>query len=168
MSVVLGIDPGTATLGWGLVREQGNDLSLVGCGVIRTPAKTPLAERLLAIYTGLNELLRRHEPMGLAVEKLFFTKNVTTGIAVAHARGVVLLAAAQAGLPVAEFTPMEVKQTLTGYGGADKQQMQTMVRLLLGLPEVPRPDDAADAVAVAICYHRLARYRQLTGASFEP
>ncbi|HBY94477.1 MAG TPA: crossover junction endodeoxyribonuclease RuvC [Chloroflexi bacterium] len=165
MSVVLGIDPGTATLGWGLVREHGSDLSLVGCGAIRTPAHSPLHERLLAIHTELNELLHRHRPAALAVEKLFFTKNVTTGIAVAHARGVVLLVAAQAGLPIAEFTPMEVKQTLTGYGGADKQQMQTMVRLLLGLTDVPRPDDAADAVAVAICYHRLARYRQLADAS---
>lgn len=168
MSVVLGIDPGTATLGWGLVQEQRGDLSLIEYGTIRTPAKSPLPRRLLAIHTALNGLLHRYEPAALAVEKLFFTKNVTTGIAVAHARGVVLLVAAQAGLPIAEFTPMEVKQTLTGYGGADKQQMQTMVRLLLGLAETPRPDDAADAVAVAICYHRLARYRQLADPSAEP
>lgn len=162
MSLVLGIDPGTATLGWGLVRERAGDLSLVEYGAIRTPPHTPLPRRLLQIHEELTELLHRHRPTGLGVEKLFFTKNVTTGIAVAHARGVVLLAAAQAGLDIAEFTPMEVKQTLTGYGGADKQQMQTMVRLLLGLADVPRPDDAADAVAVAICYHRLERYRQLT------
>lgn len=162
MSVVLGIDPGTATLGWGLVREEGDNLSLLEYGAIQTPANTPLHERLLTIHTELTELLHRHKPAALAVEKLFFSKNVTTGISVAHARGVVLLAAAQAKLDIAEFTPMEVKQTLTGYGGADKAQMQTMVRLLLGLTEVPRPDDAADAVAVAICYHRLRRYQQLT------
>jgi crossover junction endodeoxyribonuclease RuvC len=162
VSVVLGIDPGTATLGWGLVREEGDNLSLLEYGAIQTPANTPLHERLLTIHTELTELLHRHKPAALAVEKLFFSKNVTTGISVAHARGVVLLAAAQAKLDIAEFTPMEVKQTLTGYGGADKAQMQTMVRLLLGLTEVPRPDDAADAVAVAICYHRLRRYQQLT------
>src|SRR5690606_26264859 len=126
-----GIDPGTATLGWGLVREEGDNLSLLEYGAIQTPANTPLHERLLTIHTELTELHHRHKPAALAVEKLFFSKNVTTGISVAHGRGVVLLAAAQAKLDIAEFTPMEVKQTLTGYGGADKAQMQTMVRLLL-------------------------------------
>lgn len=161
MSVVLGIDPGTATLGWGVVRSVRGDMRLVDCGAIRTPAKTPLESRLLTIHTELQALLHRYEPETVAVEQLFFTKNVTTGIAVAHARGVVLLAAAQAGLPIVEFTPMEVKQTITGYGGADKAQMQQMVRLLLGLDEPPRPDDAADAVAVAIACHTLRRYHQL-------
>ncbi len=151
MKTVLGVDPGTAITGWGVVAGDGRQLHLIEYGVIRTSAKVPLPDRLLAIYNEMTALLRRHTPDVVAVEKLFFRRNVTSALAVGHARGVVFLAAAQAGLPVVEFTPVEVKQATTGYGGADKHQMQEMVRWLLKLEEPPRPDDAADALAVAIC-----------------
>ncbi len=160
---VLGIDPGTAIVGWGIVEGDEQDMALVGHGVIRTPANLPLVERISLIYDGINQLLDEHQPRGVGVEQLFFARNVTTALPVAHARGVILLAVHQRGLPLVEFTPMQVKQAITGYGSADKQQMQQMVRLLLGLDEIPRPDDAADAVAIAICYHQTARYSQLTG-----
>jgi crossover junction endodeoxyribonuclease RuvC len=156
----LGVDPGTAITGFGLVRDDG-DLSLVACGVITTPAGTPLAERLLAIHRELAALIEQHEPEAVAVEELFFSKNVRTAMSVGQARGVVLLAAAQAGLPVFHYKPTEVKQAVSGYGGADKAQVQEMVRLLLGLDAVPQPDDAADAVAVAVCHLHGARWRTL-------
>jgi crossover junction endodeoxyribonuclease RuvC len=159
---VLGIDPGTAIVGWGMVEGEGQDLRLLEYGVIRTPAHMPLSERLLLIYDGIRELLDTFQPHGVGVEQLFFARNVTTALPVAHARGVILLALQQAGIPLREFTPMEIKQAVTGYGKADKQQMQQMVRLLLGLESIPRPDDAADAVAVAICYHHVAAYGRLT------
>ena len=158
--LVLGVDPGTAITGFGLVRDDG-DLSLVACGVITTPAGTPLAERLLAIHRELAALIEQHEPEAVAVEELFFSKNVRTAMSVGQARGVVLLAAAQAGLPVFHYKPTEVKQAVSGYGGADKAQVQEMVRLLLGLDAVPQPDDAADAVAVAVCHLHGARWRTL-------
>jgi crossover junction endodeoxyribonuclease RuvC len=159
---VLGIDPGTALVGWGVVEGEGQELHLVEYGTIRTPAHTPLAERIHLIYDQLQEILERLQPDGVGIEQLFFARNVSTALPVAHARGVMLLAVHQHGLPLAEFTPMQVKQAVTGYGGADKQQMQQMVRLLLGLNEIPRPDDAADAVAVAICYHHTSRFSHLT------
>lgn len=158
---VLGIDPGTATVGWGVVDGDGSELALVEYGTIRTPARTPLAERLGTIFGELNVLMERLEPDGVAIEQLFFAKNVSTALPVAHARGVMLLAAHLRGLPLSEYRPMQIKQTITGYGGADKEQMQHMVRLLLGLDEIPRPDDAADAVAVAICFHHTHRYDRL-------
>ncbi len=160
---VLGIDPGTAIVGWGIVEGEGQELALVEYGTIRTPANTPLVERISHIYEELNAILERFRPDGVGIEQLFFAKNVTTALPVAHARGVMLLAVHQRGVPLAEFTPMEIKQAVTGYGGADKHQMQQMVRLLLGLDEAPRPDDAADAVAVALCYHQTARFSALTG-----
>ncbi|MGB0385776.1 MAG: crossover junction endodeoxyribonuclease RuvC [Ardenticatenaceae bacterium] len=158
---VLGLDPGTAIVGWGVVDAEGQDMSLVEYGTIRTPAKRPLAERVTLIYDNLNELLDRFQPDGAGVEQLFFARNVTTALPVAHARGVMLLAIHKRGIPLKEFKPTEVKQALTGYGRADKRQMQQMVRLLLGLNDVPRPDDAADAIAMAICYHQMARYTRL-------
>lgn len=158
---VLGIDPGTAIVGWGVVEGEGQELALLDYGVLRTPAHQPLPERLALIYTGLNEVLDRFRPDGVGVEQLFFARNVTTALPVAHARGVILLAVQQRGIPLAEYKPMEVKQAVTGYGHADKQQMQQMVRLLLGLEEIPRPDDAADAVAIALCYHHTTRYARL-------
>lgn len=161
---VLGIDPGTAIVGWGIVEGEGQDLRLLEYGVLRTPAHMPLPERVLLIYEGIRELLETHKPHGVGVEQLFFARNVTTALPVAHARGVILLALQQAGIPLQEFTPMEIKQAVTGYGKADKQQMQQMVRLLLGLETIPRPDDAADAVAVAICYHHVAAYSRLSGS----
>lgn len=163
--LVIGIDPGTATTGYGLVRElKDGGLEAVDYGVILTPAGTPMPERLDQLYQQLNEILLLHQPASGAVEKLFFQRNVTTAISVGQARGVALLALAQAGLGVSEYTPMQIKQAVAGYGGADKQQVQQMVRALLNLDDIPRPDDAADALAVAICHLHSARtealYRQ--------
>lgn len=149
---VLGIDPGIAITGYGLVDGDNGGIRFVAGGVIRTAAKLPLAGRLLEIFNGVSQLITEYHPNQVAVEILYFAKNVTTGMAVSHARGVVLLAAAQAGLNIAEYTPSQVKQALTGYGKADKQQMQAMAQRLLKLTELPKPDDAADALAVAICH----------------
>lgn len=160
--LVLGIDPGTATTGYGLVRdtEQG-ELLVVDYGVILTPAGMPLEKRLLLLYDRLMEILLLHRPDQGAVEKLFFQRNVTTAIAVGQARGVAMLALAQKNLPVAEYTPLEVKQAVTGYGGAQKLQVQMMVQAVLQLAELPRPDDAADALAVALCHLQSYRIRAL-------
>ncbi len=160
--LVIGIDPGTATTGYGLVRE-GRDGSLkVGdYGVIQTPAGLPMPKRLLQLYHELQEIVALHRPDSGAVEKLFFQRNVRTAISVGQARGVALLALAEAQLPVAEYTPMEIKQAVAGYGGADKNQVQQMVRALLGMDSIPSPDDAADALAVAICHLHSARLRSL-------
>ena len=147
----LGIDPGTATLGYGLVRERDDgSLACVHFDVIRTRAETPMPQRLKIIYDELAGLVKRFQPDRAAVEELFFARNVTTAMSVAQARGVVLLALQNAGLPIAEYKPNAIKLAITGYGGADKSQMQEMVRLLLALERRPRPDDAADALAVAI------------------
>ncbi len=159
--LVLGIDPGTAITGYGLVRETEEGLALEDCGVITTPAGQPLPLRLQAIYQGLASLIEQTRPSTAAVEELFFGRNVRTALSVGQARGVTLLALADAGLPIFEYKPMEIKQAIAGYGSADKQQVQEMVRMLLDLPEVPRPDDAADAVAVAICHIHSARMAQL-------
>lgn len=158
---VLGIDPGIATTGYGIVRERDATLEAVAYGVISTPAHTPDVSRLQAIYRDLSALIEEHQPTSCAVEKLFFSKNVSTAMSVGQARGVTLLALADSGLSIAEYTPNEIKQAVTGHGGADKQQMQEMVRLLLGLDDIPRPDDAADALAVAICHHHMGRYQRL-------
>jgi crossover junction endodeoxyribonuclease RuvC len=147
----LGIDPGTAIVGYGLVREHNDgSLEAVTYGVIRTPAKTPMPERLQTIYDSLNSIIEKYNPDRVAVEELFFSRNVTTAITVAQARGVILLALQNANLPIAEYKPNAIKQSISGYGGADKRQMQEMVRLLLGLESIPRPDDAADGLAIAI------------------
>ncbi len=159
--LVLGIDPGTALCGYGLVRQERDEMSLVAYGAVSTPANSPLPARLLQIYNELNGLIERHHPDAAAVEKLFFAKNSRTALAVGHARGVALLVAAQAQVPVFEYTPNEVKQAIAGYGGADKNQMQQMVRVLLGLDFVPEPDDAADAVAIAICHLQSSHLQQL-------
>lgn len=162
MRVVLGIDPGTGRTGYGLVRqEKDGSLSALAYGVIETPARTPMPQRLVMLYKEINELLLLHRPDGAAVEKLFFSRNVTTAISVGQARGVALLALAQAGLDIGEYTPNEIKQAVSGYGSADKHQMQEMVRLLLNLETVPRPDDAADALAVAITHLHTAPWRAL-------
>lgn len=158
---VLGIDPGTAITGYGVVEEVQGDTRSVAFGVIRTPAGQPLPSRLQSIYRAVRELALEWEPGAAAVEELFFSSNVRTAMSVGHARGVVLLALAEAGLQVAEYTPSAVKRAVTGYGNADKVQMQEMVRLLLGLSDVPRPDDAADALAVAICHLHSARLSAL-------
>lgn len=147
---MLGIDPGLATLGYGAVEGLTDPVSL-GWGVIKTPAKAPIADRLQTLYDGTIELIDRFDPSVMAVEKLFFARNVTTAMAVGQARGVVLLAAAQKSIPIDEYAPSEIKQAVTGYGNAEKAQIQQMVAIILGLDEIPRPDDAADAVAAAIC-----------------
>jgi crossover junction endodeoxyribonuclease RuvC len=160
--LVIGIDPGTATTGYGLVREnEDGSLSLVDFGAILTSADLPMHKRLLELSRQLQELLLLHRPQSSAVEKLFFQKNVRTALTVGQARGVVLLALAQAGIEVSEYTPLEVKQAVTGYGGADKSQVQHMVRALLSLRDIPRPDDAADALAIAICHLHSQRLQQL-------
>jgi crossover junction endodeoxyribonuclease RuvC len=150
--LVLGIDPGTATTGYGLVQEDETGLALIDCGAITTPAGQPLASRLQAIYRELAAITSTHRPDAVAVEELFFSRNVRTALSVGHARGVTLLALADAGLPIYEYKPLEIKQAIAGYGGADKRQVQEMVRMLLNLDQVPQPDDAADAVAVAVCH----------------
>lgn len=147
----IGIDPGTAIMGWGIVDEQGGALSLVAYGALTTPAGMPAHDRLVILYTGLQKLLAEHRPELAAIEELFFGKNVNTAITVGQARGVALLALAQAGLPIHEYKPTVVKQAVAGYGGADKKQMQEMVRMTLRLASAPKPDDAADAIAIAIC-----------------
>ncbi|HMQ33101.1 MAG TPA: crossover junction endodeoxyribonuclease RuvC [Chloroflexaceae bacterium] len=152
MTRTLGIDPGTATMGWGIVDERAGQLSLVAVGALTTPASMPQPERLRILYDGLRELIARYTPDDAAIEELFFGKNVNTAITVGQARGVALLALTQAGLPISEYKPTVVKQAVAGYGGADKKQMQEMVRVTLGLDAAPRPDDAADAVAIAICH----------------
>ena len=158
---VLGIDPGTATTGYGVVEEVGGDLTSLAFGVIRTPAGQPLPARLQSIYRAVRALATEWQPAAAAVEELFFSSNVRTAMSVGQARGVTLLALADAGLDVAEYTPLTVKQAVTGYGNADKMQMQEMVRLLLRLEKAPRPDDAADALAVAICHLHSARLTAL-------
>ncbi len=158
---VLGIDPGTAITGYGVVEETGGELVLQTFGAIRTAAARPLPARLQAIYQKLRDLAHTWQPDAAAVEELFFSRNVRTAMSVGQARGVALLALADAGLPIAEYTPTEVKQAVTGYGTADKAQMQEMVRLLLGLATLPCPDDAADALAVAICHLHMARLTEL-------
>ena len=160
MTLAIGIDPGTATTGYGLVRETSDGgLEPVHFGVITTPKGMPDAERLDILYQQLSAILREYKPTLCGVEKLFFQKNVTIAITVAQARGVILLALAQAGLNVAEYTPNEVKQAVAGYGAADKRQMQEMVRILLSMPQIPKPDDAADALAIAICHLHSYRLR---------
>jgi crossover junction endodeoxyribonuclease RuvC len=159
--LILGIDPGTAITGYGLVNEEEGALALVECGAITTPSGQPLPERLQIIYQGLVEVIDQHQPAAAAVEELFFSRNVRTALSVGHARGVTLLALVNAGLPIYEYKPLEVKQAIAGYGGADKRQVQEMVRMLLDLDSVPQPDDAADAVAVAVCHIHSARMAAL-------
>ena len=160
---VLGIDPGTAITGYGVVEGDGDSLALTTYGAITTPANEPLAQRLQQIYHELQALITEWQPETAAVEELFFSKNARTALAVGHARGVALLALIDAGLPIQEYKPAEVKQAVAGYGNAPKGQVQGMVQLLLGLDEIPRPDDAADALAVAICHFHSARWRSLAG-----
>jgi crossover junction endodeoxyribonuclease RuvC len=159
--LVLGLDPGLATTGYGLVEGDGHDLKVVAYGVLRTPPHTPLAARLLQLHEQLSQLLVQYRPAVVALEELFFSTNARTAIIVGEARGVLLLTAAEAGLEVAEYTPLQVKQAITGYGQADKSQVQQMVRILLNLAEIPYPDDAADALAVSICHHHSARMAAL-------
>ena len=160
--LVIGIDPGTAITGYGLIREdESGNLAAVDYGVIQTPAGQPMPQRLLELYRQLKEIVLLHRPDSGAVEKLFFQKNVKTAITVGQGRGVSILALAEADVPVAEYTPLEIKQAVAGYGGADKSQIQQMVRAILQLESIPQPDDAADALAVAICHLHSSRMQSL-------
>ena len=151
---ILGIDPGIATVGFGVVDAERGRQSFVSCGVITTPAGTPLSSRLDRIYSDLGELISTFNPDAAAVEELFFNTNITTGISVAEGRGVILLSCFHAGVPVYEYTPLQVKRAVVGYGRAEKKQVIDMVKRLLGLKSAPKPDDAADAVAIALCHAR--------------
>jgi crossover junction endodeoxyribonuclease RuvC len=154
---IIGIDPGTGILGFGVVDVNKGKTKLVTAGVITTPAHTPIDERLEEIFDGLTEIIAETKPEVMSIEKLFFSQNVTTAISVAQARGVAMLTGRKAKLPIAEYTPQQIKQTLTGYGKADKKQVQEMVRIQLGLTEVPKPDDCADALAAAITHYMMSR-----------
>ncbi len=156
---VIGLDPGTARTGYAILEtEGGHMLTAVAFGVVETPPADPLPRRLLFLYQQIRELLLLHRPQSGAVEKLFFQRNVSTAIQVGQARGVILLALAEAEIPVAEYTPNEIKQSVSSYGSANKRQMQEMVRLLLGLETIPQPDDAADALAIAITHLNWQRF----------
>lgn len=149
---ILGIDPGTATMGWGVVRQDGNRLRYMQHGAITTPSDWEMPRRLGRLFDGVSELVRGYRPETVAIEELFFNTNTTTAITVGQARGVAILAAYKAGIEVAEYTPLQVKQAITSYGRADKRQVQEMVKALLNLREIPKPDDAADGLAIAICH----------------
>lgn len=153
---ILGIDPGIATVGFGVVESENNRFRLITCGVISTPAHTSLSSRLEQLYDDMQKLLDTFQPDAVSVEELFFNTNITTGISVAHGRGVILLACQKAGVAIHEYTPLQVKQSVVGYGRAEKSQVMDMVRRLCNLNAVPKPDDAADAVALAICHGRSA------------
>lgn len=160
---ILGIDPGFAIVGWGIVDFVGSRFKVIAYGSIQTPATMPIEQRLSAIYDELSSLIDKFSPEAMAVEELFFNTNITTGIKVAQARGVIILAAQKKGVPISEYTPLQVKQAVTGYGRAEKKQVITMVTMLLGLESPPKPDDTADALAIAVCHahtggSRLAKY----------
>jgi len=159
--LVIGVDPGTATTGYGLVREdERGNLEAVAYGVVTTPSDWDMPRRLLFIYEQLKEIIQNYQPDSSAVEKLYFQSNVRTAISVGQGRGAALIALASSDLPLGEYTPLEVKQAVVGYGNADKNQVQQMVKMLLNMEELPRPDDAADALAVAICHiHSTVRDR---------
>ena len=150
--IILGIDPGLATLGYGVIEADNNKRRMIQFGTLTTPAGQPMPQRLRAIYQGMNQLMDIYQPDEVAFEELFFSKNITTGIAVSHARGVALLAVVQRTENLYEYTPMQIKQAVTGWGGADKHQVQQMVKMLLNMKEIARPDDAADALAVALTH----------------
>ena len=150
--VILGIDPGFATVGFGVIDYVGNHFRVLDYGVMTTPAHTPFSDRLAGLYEQVTELLQRYKPDAVSIEELFFNTNITTGIQVAHARGVLVLGARQQNIPIYEYTPLQVKQAITGYGRAEKRQVMEMIRMFLNLDKIPRPDDAADALALAICH----------------
>ncbi len=149
---ILGIDPGFAIVGWGVIEKAGIRCIPVACGAIRTPAHTKIEDRLLQIARDMDTLIEKYKPDEMAVEELFFNTNITTGIAVAEARGVILATAARHGVKISEYTPLQVKQAVVGYGKADKRQVITMVTSILKLPAPPKPDDTADALAIAVCH----------------
>lgn len=155
--VIMGIDPGFAITGYGIVKYEGNKFSVIDYGAVTTKAGEDFSGRLLKIDNMLTELIERFRPDVVSIEELFFNKNIKTAIAAAHGRGVALTAAARSGTPVFEYTPLQVKQAVVGYGRAEKAQVQQMVKVILNLPEIPKPDDVADALAIAICYGHSCR-----------
>ena len=159
--IILGIDPGLATIGYGVIQSEGDRRKMIDYGVVTTPAKMPVPLRLRSIVTDMNSLLDRYKPDDVALEELFFTKNITTGINVAQARGAILATIAIRTDNLYEYTPNQIKQAVTGYGGADKHQMQQMVKLLLNMPEIAKPDDAADALAIALTHAASMRSKQI-------
>lgn len=154
---IIGIDPGTGILGFGVIDVIKGKMTLVDAGVVKTPAHTPLDERLEDIFDCLTQIITETRPDCMSIEKLFFSQNVTTAMSVSHARGVAMLAGRKAKLPIAEYTPLQIKQTVTGYGKAEKKQVQEMVRIQLGLIKIPEPDDCADALAAAITHYLMTR-----------
>ena len=150
--IILGIDPGYAIVGCGVIEYVGNRFKTIDFRAVTTPAKIDLSRRLEMIYDGVSELIKRYKPDAMSIEKLYFNTNTTTAIAVAEARGCILLAAQKAGIPIFEYTPLQIKQSVTGYGKAEKRQVIEMTRMLLGLQKAPSPDDVADALAAAICH----------------
>lgn len=165
---ILGIDPGIATVGFGVIDVEKNKNNYVACGIISTPAERSLSMRLDMIYNDMNELITSFSPDAISVEELFFTKNITTGISVAHGRGVLLLSAFRSGVPVYEYTPMQVKQAVVGYGKAEKKQVIYMVQRMLSMKSPPKPDDAADALALAICHSRSMTSKLTTEGGANP
>ncbi|MCS7190390.1 MAG: crossover junction endodeoxyribonuclease RuvC [Fimbriimonadales bacterium] len=160
--IIMGVDPGTATMGYGVLEKTGNQYHALAYGVLQTPKTMAPPERLLQLYRGLHALVERYQPDALATEQLLFSTNRRTAMQVARAAGIALLVAAEAGIEWREYTPLQVKQAVTGYGGADKAQVQTMVQRLLRLESPPQPDDAADALAIAICHAHHAQMLTLT------
>ncbi len=161
--VILGIDPGLAIVGWGVIEYSGSHFKVLGSGTIETPAGMPTDERLCMIFDGIRSLIQQYKPQQMAIEELFFNTNITTGIRVAEARGVLIMCAKKMGVEIFEYTPLQVKQSVVGFGRAEKKQVITMVTMLLGLEKPPKPDDTADALAIAICHahsggSRLAKY----------
>ena len=165
---ILGIDPGIAIVGFGLIESDRRNMRMLQYGAVTTEAGLPLATRLVQIEDDMRALIRQLQPDELAIEELFFSKNITTGIAVAHGRGVVLCTAERLGIPIFEYTPMQVKQAVVGYGKAEKRQVMQMTQRLLGMKKIPRPDDAADALALAICHSRAATSLLNTDRVFDP
>lgn len=159
--IILGIDPGIAIVGYGVIEHISNRFRVIDFGAITTPAHTPTVNRINQVYDRVTEIIKNHRPDAMSIEELFFNTNSKTAITVAEARGVLLLAAHQQGIEIAEYTPLQVKQAVTGYGRADKQQVQQMTKALLGLDKVPKPDDTADALALAICHAHSAFSQRL-------
>ena len=159
--IILGIDPGLATLGYGVIKADNQNRRLIQFGTLTTPAGQPMPQRLRAIYQGMNQLMDIYQPDDVAFEELFFSKNITTGMAVSAARGVALVAVVQRTENLYEYTPMQIKQAVTGYGGADKHQVQQMVKMLLKMKDIARPDDAADALAVALTHANSINMKKL-------
>lgn len=159
--VIMGIDPGFAITGYGIVKYEGNKFSTIDYGAVTTEAGVPLCKRLLILNGRLEEIIAKHRPDAVAVEELFFNKNIKTALNVGHGRGIALLAAAKSGIEVFEYTPLQVKQAVVGYGRAEKAQVQQMIKIILNLAAIPKPDDVADALAVAVCHghsYKMARY----------